>query len=76
MKFLNIIISILLTVLLTACRVSSSPQSSKTREPLECEVQGHPCNFAEVPVDHISQSLALSEQVAQQPNEGSSPAGC
>jgi hypothetical protein len=57
-------LSILLTLLLAACGVSGSPQPSETREPLECETQGYPCTWSEVPEEITQRTKILAVEAA------------
>jgi hypothetical protein len=57
---INLILSIFLALLLAACGVSGSPQPPEA-EPLECETQGYPCTWSEVPkeITHRTKTLAV-----------------
>jgi hypothetical protein len=64
LSVINLIISLLLTLLLAACGVSGSPQRSEETEPLECETQGYPCTWSEVPKEITERTKTLAVEAA------------
>ena len=60
-----------LALLLAACGGGADPDASPTNHPhanaaMACLREAYPCSFAEVPLEVVERSLALSEAVVQQ----------
>lgn len=57
-------LALVAAALLAACGAPATPGPKPMAEPLDCEVAGYPCSFAEVAPQVLQQSMDLAEQTA------------